>query len=71
VAWRGREFTPEELKGFHLKNILGAWCMISVVHNENDGKTLRKHLCRDAGSVKHQEKPVCPRLTTKSGCLDF
>ena len=29
-AWRGRDFTPEELRGFGLKNILGAWAMISV-----------------------------------------
>lgn len=29
-AWRGREFTREELQGFELKNILGAWCLITV-----------------------------------------
>lgn len=39
VAWRGREFTSQELRGFELKNILGAWCMISVVATERDGKT--------------------------------
>ena len=30
-TWRGREFTPEELRGFELKNVLGAWAMISRV----------------------------------------
>jgi hypothetical protein len=30
-TWRGREFTPEELRGFELKNVLGAWAMISVI----------------------------------------
>jgi hypothetical protein len=30
VNWRGRDFTPDELNGFELKNILGAWAMISV-----------------------------------------
>jgi len=39
VAWRGREFTKEELRGFELKNILGAWCMLSVVASERNGKT--------------------------------
>lgn len=38
-SWRGRDFTPEELRGFQLKNVLGAWCMLNVVHAEgNDGK---------------------------------
>lgn len=30
-AWRGRRFTPEELRGFDLDNILGAPCQLSVV----------------------------------------
>lgn len=38
-SWRGRAFTPEELKGFDLKNILGKPCMINVVHTEKDGNT--------------------------------
>lgn len=33
VAWRGRQFTDEELKGFDLKNVLNANCVINVVHN--------------------------------------
>jgi hypothetical protein len=36
--WRSRAFTPEELKGFQLKNVLGAWAMLSVVKEQgNDG----------------------------------
>lgn len=34
-AWRGRAFTVEELKGFDLKAILGAPCLLSIVHNDN------------------------------------
>jgi hypothetical protein len=30
-TWRGREFTPDELRGFELKNVLGAWAMLSIV----------------------------------------
>jgi len=38
-AWRGREFTPEELRGFELKNVLGAWCMLTVAKSTgNNGK---------------------------------
>lgn len=33
-AWRGKAFTAEELKGFDLTNVLGAYCTIQVVHDE-------------------------------------
>jgi hypothetical protein len=33
-AWRGRPFTKDELNSFDLKKVLGAPCMISVVHSE-------------------------------------
>lgn len=37
--WRGRDFTPEELRGFELKNLLGVWAMISVTRSVgNNGK---------------------------------
>ena len=39
VSWRGREFTPEELAGFDITNILGAYCMLSIIHTDKDGKT--------------------------------
>lgn len=31
-SWRGREFTDDELKAFDLSNVLGAPCMIQIVH---------------------------------------
>jgi hypothetical protein len=38
-AWRGRDFSHEELRGFALKQILGAWAMISVAPSiGNDGR---------------------------------
>jgi hypothetical protein len=38
-AWRGRDFTADELRGFELKNILGVWAMISVAKSiGNNGK---------------------------------
>lgn len=30
-TWRGRPFTPDELMGFDLQNILGAPCMVNVI----------------------------------------
>lgn len=37
-SWRGRAFTKEELAGFDPKNVLDKWCMLSVVHEEYEGK---------------------------------
>jgi hypothetical protein len=38
IAWRGRDFTPEELKAFDLRNIAGAPCMLQIVHKvKQDG----------------------------------
>lgn len=31
-TWRGRKFTPDELRGFQLKSVLGEWALISVVN---------------------------------------
>lgn len=36
-SWRSRAFTPTELEGFELRNILGVPCLLTVVHSE-DGK---------------------------------
>ena len=32
-SWRGREFTSAELFGFELETVIGAPCMLSIVHN--------------------------------------
>lgn len=38
-AWRSKEFTRDELRGFELKNVLGAWCMLTVTRaTGKDGK---------------------------------
>lgn len=39
-SWRGRPFSPEEMRRFDLKNILGAWCMLNIIERPGqDGKT--------------------------------
>ncbi len=38
-TWRGRDFSPEELRGFELKNLLGVYAMITVTRTMgNNGK---------------------------------
>ena len=40
AAWRGRDFTEAELEEFNLRNIVGASCLIQIIHKEgNNGKT--------------------------------
>lgn len=42
-AWRGRGFTEQELEGFELANVIGAPCIITILHKENsDGQTRAK-----------------------------
>lgn len=38
-SWRGKTFTPEELKGFDVTKVVGAPCMLAVVHKESGEKT--------------------------------
>lgn len=39
AAWRGRDFTPEELAGFDPKAVLGKACMLNLISNAK-GKTV-------------------------------
>jgi len=38
AAWRGRDFTPAELAEFNLRNIVGAPCLLQIIHREYNGK---------------------------------
>jgi len=35
-AWRGRDFTPDELNAFDTEKIVGAPCQLVISHNEKD-----------------------------------
>ena len=39
ISWRGRDFTPDELEGFDITNILNVYCMLNITTSEKDGKT--------------------------------
>ena len=38
AAWRGRDFTASELTEFNLRNIVGAPCLLQVIHREYNGR---------------------------------
>ena len=37
-SWRGRKFSTKELEGFSLTKILDCACMLTIVHDERDGR---------------------------------
>lgn len=39
AAWRGRDFTDEEARGFDVSKLIGAYCMVNVTISESNGKT--------------------------------
>jgi hypothetical protein len=38
AAWRGKDFTDDEAKGFDVSKLVGAYCMINVVISDTNGK---------------------------------
>ena len=38
ISWRGRAFTPVELEGFDVKNVLGVPCLLNIVSVEKNDK---------------------------------
>ena len=38
-SWRGRTFTPDEVKAFDISKLAGAPCMLSVIHSTKGDKT--------------------------------
>lgn len=38
-AWRGRPFTDAELRSFDLRSIVGAPCMLNIIHREYQNRT--------------------------------
>lgn len=56
-AWRGREFTEEELNKFDMLNILGAPCQIQIVNATSNGKTY-SNIAAIMNLPKGMQKPV-------------
>lgn len=58
-SWRGKEFTADELRGFDLKNVLGAACQLQVIHKKSgDGKKIYAYVSNILPLGKGQERPA-------------
>lgn len=58
-SWRNRAFTDADFKGpnrFNIRNIVGASCLLSIVHEEREGKTYA-NIKAIASLPKGMEKP--------------
>jgi hypothetical protein len=53
VKWRGQQFTQEELLGFDISKLLGAYCTLQIIHNVNGEKTY----ANIASIMKTKERP--------------
>ena len=58
-SWRGRKFTAEELTGFQLRKVLGAPCMITIVHSD-DGQYANIQAVTAVPKGTHVEAAVHP-----------
>lgn len=68
ISWRGRDFTVEELKKFDLRNIVGAPCLLNVIHKEGADGTKRAVI---GGIMKLVKGMAVPQLTNGSTIIDL
>jgi len=61
-SWRGKPFTAEELKGFHLDKLLNVPCMITVTHDQNNNGKVYAKVASVTAPLKGT---VVPDLTNK------
>jgi hypothetical protein len=68
-AWRNRKFTAQELANFSLENVLGAPCMLGIVHvPSKDGTKTYANL----GSIMALPKGMeCPELVNPAVKFDI
>ncbi len=48
-SWRAKPFTQEELSGFDISKLIGANCLLSVIHKPGSGKNAGKVFANVAG----------------------
>jgi hypothetical protein len=59
-SWRGKEFTKEELDAFDLKNIIGAPCLLNIVH-KTKGDNVYANIASIMSLPKGMERPKLTR----------
>ena len=68
AAWRGRDFTEAELSEFNLRNIVGAPCLIQIIHKEGSNGKVYANL---ASIMKLPKGMAAPKLTLDTIVYDI
>ena len=68
-SWRGRPFTAAELEGFDLQTVLGANCLLNVIHEKGEGANTGKTYA-NVSSVNPLVKGM-PKLQPENTTLFF
>jgi hypothetical protein len=67
-SWRGRPFTPQELEGFDVSKLLGAVCMLNIVHKPKaDGSGVYANI---AGISPLMKGITCPPAVMALLCYE-
>ena len=56
-SWRGRAFTPEELKGFEVSNVVGAPCQVTIQHKQSQNGNTWADIAAITGIPKGMKAP--------------
>ena len=60
IAWRGQDFTKEELAaGFDVEKLVGANCALNVIHEQNKDGGTRAKIAGIMPAMKDRPKMVC------------
>ncbi len=57
VAWRGRDFTKEELDAFDLAKLVGVACMVTIKHTTKADGRIRADIVAISGIAKGMQTP--------------
>lgn len=57
TSWRGRAFTPEEMKGFEVSNVVGAACQVTIQHKTSNTGNVRADISAITGLPKGMKAP--------------
>ena len=70
-SWRNRPFTPEELAAFNITTILGAPCMLGVVHNKGAGENANNTYANPQGIMALMKGQKCPPAVNEAAAFDI
>lgn len=69
-SWRGKDFTPEEARGFDITKLLGVPCMLNIIHKAS--KTDASKLYEEISAISSPPKSVvCPKQFFPTQVLSF